>query len=76
MKTLGKSNDVSRRDRKEAARHQEAREHGHALRYTLKTGAKRLVKPSTNERKKAERSAPSRPRRHDVMDDPGNQMTG
>lgn len=76
MKTRGKMNGISRRDRREAARHQEAREHGHALRYTLKTGAKKLVKPGADERRKTERSAPPRPRRHEIMDDPGDQMTG
>ncbi len=76
MKGRGKSDGVSGRDRNEATRHQESREHGHALRYTLKTGAKRLVKPTADDVKKAERRAPARPARRDIMDDPGDQMTG
>jgi len=64
---------ISKADRKEAAKHQQAREQGHALRYTLKTGAKRLVKPTRDEKKKAQRSAPPHP---NIMDEPGDQMTG
>jgi hypothetical protein len=59
--------------RREARKHREARESGHALRYTLKTGVKKLIHPGENERRKARRSARPRP---DVMDDPGSQMTG
>jgi hypothetical protein len=75
MKKRRKSNALSPRDRKEAAHQQEARERGHALRYTLKTGAKKLVKPTGDDRRKAQRSAP-RQVHHDIMDDPGDQMTG
>jgi hypothetical protein len=73
MKSRRKVKGISERDRAEAAKHQEAREQGHALRYTLKTGAKRLVKPTANERRKARQSAPPR---SDTMDKPGDQMTG
>lgn len=76
MKRRRKSGGISRQDRSEATRHKEAREHGHALRYTLKTGVKRLVKPTSDDLKKAERRAPARPRRNDIMDHPGEQMTG
>jgi len=76
MKRRSKSNGISGRDRNEATRHQESREHGHALRYTLKTAAKKLVKPTADDVKKAERRAPTRPARRDIMDDPGDQMTG
>ena len=75
MKRTRKSGGISGRDRNEATMHQESREHGHALRYTLKAAAKKLVKPTADDVKKTERRARARPAR-DIMDDPGDQMTG
>ena len=69
MKNRRKVEGISERDREEAAKHQKAREQGHALRYTLKTGAKRLVRPTADERRKARQGAPPHP---NTMDAPGD----